>query len=180
MSTCERLQRWSFLILLAVSFTLTAAGCSKVPRYYVRMAEPDVTLADLVAHPEKYQGKVVLLGGTLIEEEANEQYIWLRLKNRPLDRDYIPNRPVDLSSPEAGSYWVMVEKNQLPQAYRTWGRMTVAGRVTGTARFETEPMLVLLYVRGWGIGGKPGGVWEHINPNYVPGLPGGRSVHQIH
>lgn len=172
MITCGRLQRGSFCFLLAVSLML-AAGCSKVPRHYVWMAERDATLTDLVAHPEKYQGKVVLLGGTLIEEEANEQYIWLRLKNRPLDQDYIPNTPADLSGPEAGSYWVTVEKNQLPPAYSTWARMTVAGRVTGSRRFETEPVLALLYLRGWGVGGKHGGVWEHINPNYVPGPPGG-------
>lgn len=173
MSTCGRLQRGSFCFLLTVSLMLAAAGCSNVPRQYVQMAERDATFKDLVTHPEKYQGKVVLLGGTLIEEEANEQYIWLRLKNRPLDQDYMPHRPADLSDPEAGSYWVAVEKNRLPQTYRTWARMTVAGRVTGTTRFETEPVLVLLYVRGWGVSGNHGGVWEHINPNYVLGPPGG-------
>jgi starvation-inducible outer membrane lipoprotein len=173
MITCGRLQRRAFCVLLAVNLTLAAAGCSKVPRHYVRMAERDATLTDLVAHPEKYDGKVVMLGGTLIEEEANEQYIWLRLKNRPLDQDYMPNRPADLSGSEAGSYWVAVEKNQLPQTYREWARMTVAGRVTGTTRFETEPVLALLYVRGWGVDGKHHGVWEHADPNYQPTLPGG-------
>ena len=173
MTAYGQLQRRLFCLLLAISLTLAAAGCSNVPRRYVRMAERDVTLTDLVASPEKYQGKMVLLGGTLIEEEANEEYLWLRLKNRPLDQNYKPHLPAELSGPEAGFYWVTVEKNKLPPTYRSWARMTVAGRVTGATRFETEPVLALVYVRGWGIDGKHHGVWEHVNPNYVPGPPGG-------
>ncbi|MDF0667515.1 MAG: Slp family lipoprotein [Nitrospira sp.] len=176
MTTCGRLQRGSFCFLLAVSLTLAAGGCSKVPRQYIWMSERGATLTDLMADPEKYDGKVLLLGGTLIEEEANEQYVWLRLRNRPLDQDYAPQLPLDRNGPEAGCYWVMVEQNKLPQTYREWGRMTVAGRVTGTTRFQTEPVLALLYVRGWGVEGKHAGVWEHVNPNYAPAPPGGIST----
>lgn len=175
MTTYGRLERRSFCFLLAVSLILTTAGCSKVPRQYVWMSERGVTLSDLVADPEKYHGKVMLLGGTIIEQEANEQYLWLRLRNRPLDQDYTPHLPADLSGLEAGCYWVMVEKNKLPQTYHEWGRMTVAGRVTGSMRFQTEPVLALLYVRGWGVDGKHAGVWEHDDPNYMPAAPGGIS-----
>lgn len=179
MITCGRLLWGFFCFLLAISLTLAATGCSKVPRYssvpryYILKAERGATLSDLVADPERFHGKVVLLGGTIIEEEAHEQYLWLRLKNRPLDQDYIPHPPANLSGLEAGCYWVMVEKNELPQAYRDWARVTVAARVTETTKFKTEPVLALLYVRGWGISGKSAGVWEHIDPNYVPTLPGG-------
>jgi len=184
MTTCGRLQWGFFCFLLAISFTLAAAGCSKVPRYsnvpryYIWKAERGATLSDLVADPERFQGKVVLLGGTIIEEEAQEQYLWLRLKNRPLDQDYTPHRPAGLSGLEAGCYWVIVERKELPQTYRDWARVTVAGRVTETTRLNTEPVLALLYVRGWEIGGKSAGVWEHINPNYVPTRPGG-GMHPI-
>lgn len=173
MTAYGQLQRRVFCLLLAISLTLAAAGCSNVPRRYVWMAERDVTLTDLVANPEKYQGKMVLLGGTIIEEETNGDYLWLRLKNRPLDQDYTPHLPAEPNGPEAGSYWVTVEKNKLPQTYQSWARMTVAVRVTGTTRFKTEPVLALVYLRGWGSDGKHHGVWEHIDPNYVLGPPGG-------
>jgi hypothetical protein len=137
------------------------------------MSERGATLTDLMADPEKYQGKVMLLGGTPVEEEATEEYLWLRLRNRPLDKNYAPQLPAAPSGSEAGLYWVMVDKNKLPETYREWGRMTVAGRVTGTTRFQTEPVLALLYVRGWGVEGKHAGVWEHVNPNYMPTSPGG-------
>jgi hypothetical protein len=74
----------------------------------------------------------------------------LRIRNRPLDQDYVPHLPIDMDGPEGGYYWVMVAKQQLPPEYRQWVRMTVAGRVTGTQRYENEPVLWLLYVRGWG------------------------------
>lgn len=175
MTTCDRFQGWSFYFLLAVSLILAVAGCSKVPRQYVWMSERGATLTDLMTDPGRYDGKVLLLGGTMIEEEASDQYLWLRLRNRPLDQDYTPHLPADLGGDEAGCYWVMVEKNKLPHTYRGWGRMTVAGRVTGTTRFHTEPVLALLYMRGWGVDGKDAGVWEHVDPNYRPTAPGGIS-----
>ncbi|MDP3598556.1 MAG: Slp family lipoprotein, partial [Nitrospirota bacterium] len=141
---------WARPTIVAIGLTILCVGCAKVPRQYVEMAEPGVTLTSLNAQPEMYRGKVLLLGGTIVEEEEKEQYLWLRVKNRPLDRDYVPHRPVDIDGLEAGHYWVVVPKNQIPGGYRHWARMTVAGRVTGTLRLATEPVLTLLYVRGWG------------------------------
>ena len=156
------LHRWSASFLVIVGLTVMLTGCSTVPRHFVRMADTDVTLSDLMAHPEKYRDKVVILGGTLIGEEVKEQHQWLRLKNRPLDHDYVPHRPVDTDGLEGGSYWVMVVKDNLPSTYQKWARMTVVGRVTGTRRLDTEPVLTLLYVRGWGISGDHDGVWDSL------------------
>jgi len=152
--------------------TLTFWGCAAVPRRYIWMAEPGVTLTVLSTNPQPYVGKVVLLGGTITEEEENEQYLMLRLKNRPLDQDYKPHRPADTDGLEAGSYWVMVLKNQVPPKFRNWARATVVGRVTGERRSQKEPVLTLLYMRGWGASGDHAGLWENINPNYVPSVPG--------
>ena len=127
----------------------------------------------LSTHQRSYVGKVVLLGGTIIEAEEHEQSILLRLKNRPLDQDYKPHRPADTGSPEGGFFWVMVSKGQVPLRYRDWARATVVGRVTGEHRLPSEPVLKLLYMRGWGATGGHAGLWENINPNYVPSVPGG-------
>ena len=167
------LPQWSTCLIMAISMTVFLWGCANVPRQYVRMAEPGTTLTALTAHPEMYRGKVVLLGGTIVEEEENEQDLWLHVINRPLDQDYIPHRPVDMNGPEAGSYWVVVTKQQFPRTYRQWARMTVVGRVTGTQRLATEPVLSLLYVRGWGLDSAHHGAWENVDPNYIPSTPGG-------
>ena len=167
------LPRWSACFTMAITMAVVLWGCANVPRHYVRMAEPGTTLTALTAHPEMYLGKVVLLGGTIIEEEENEQDLWLHVINRPLDQDYIPHGPANRDGPEAGSYWVVVTKQQFSRQYRQWARMTVVGRVTGTQLYETEPVLSLLYVRGWGLSSAHHGVWENVNPNYIPSLPGG-------
>ena len=144
-----------------------------MPRRYTWNADPSVTLTMLSTNPQPHVGKTVILGGTITSEEGDEDSLLLCLKNRPLDQDYQPHRPVDSDSLEAGSYWVMVPKPQrLPSNYRNWGRVTVVGRVTGERRFKTEPVLMLLYIRGWGTNGNHG-MWENINPNYVPRVPGG-------
>lgn len=171
MTLYAQIQRWSACFTMAITMTVVLWGCANVPRHYVRMAEPGVTLTQLIAHPDNYRGKVVLLGGTIIEEEENGQDLWLHVINRPLDQDYIPHRPADMDGPEAGSYWVVVTKQQFPREYRQWARMTVVGRVTGTQRYETEPVLSPLYVRGWGLSSAHHGVWEHVNPNYIPSTP---------
>jgi len=165
------LQQWSACLTIAITMTVSLWGCANVPRQYVRMAEPDTTLTALTVHREMYRGKVVLLGGTIIEEEENGQDLWLHVINRPLDQDYIPHRPADTTGPEAGSYWVVVTKQQFPRQYRQWARMTMVGRVTGMQRYE-EPVLSLLYVRGWGVSSAHHGVWENFDPNYIPSTPG--------
>jgi hypothetical protein len=112
------------------------------------------------------------MGGTITDEQEQDQFLWLRLKNRPLDQDYKPHRPADGDGPEAGSYWVVVSKQQVPPKYRSWARTTVVGRVTGQQRSQAEPVLMLLYMRGWGSTGNSAGLWENIDPNYVPSVPG--------
>ncbi len=178
MTLYARPKRWSahFTVAVAMTVVLFLYGCAKVPRYYVRMAEPGVTLTELTAHPDMYREKVVLLGGTIVEEEENEQYLWLRVKNRPLDQDYQPHRPSDMDGPEAGSYWLVVAKQRFTGQYRQWARMTVVGQVTGTVRYTTEPVLSPLYVRGWGISAAHNGVWENFDPRYIPSVPGGLKV----
>jgi starvation-inducible outer membrane lipoprotein len=174
MTRNARLPLWSGYATIALSMAVSlSVGCSNVPRYYVLKAEPDTTLTTLTAHPENYVGKIVLLGGTILEEEESDEYLLLRIHNRPLDQDYLPHRPPDVNGPEAGYYWLIVGKGQLPATYRKWARMTVAGRVTGSQRLGTEPVLALMYVRGWGMSGKHDGIWKSLDPNYMPSVPGG-------
>ena len=171
MTPCFLVEGRTVCCLLAISMMVVFWGCATIPRHYERMAEPDITLTELNAHPERYRGKVVLLGGAIIGEEEDERHLWLRVKNRPLDEDHRPHLPVDKDGPEAGSYWVIVVKQKPPPNYRHWARMTVLGRVMGIRRFKSEPVLSLIYVRGWGMSTAHDGVWAHSDPNYDPSTP---------
>ena len=149
------------------------AGCQALPAKYVRQAEPGVTLTALTASPKQYRDKVVILGGVLVKEGEKDGQLWLRLKNRPLDSQYHPHRPVSLDGPEAGHFWVTASSRQhLPSQYPQWARMTVVGRVIGTT--NEEPVLLLMYARGWNNSGSNDDAWEtSLDPAYVPSIPEG-------
>ena len=168
----KREQSWSQIFPLGVLlFYLTA--CHTLPSKYIEQAEPGVTLTALTASPQQFRDKVVILGGVLVKEREEAGRVWLHLKNRPLDNHYQPHRPISLDGPEAGHFWVTATNHeQLPSKYRNWARMTVVGRVIGTA--DSEPVLMLMYIRGWDISGTNHDTWEEsIDPAYVPMIPEG-------
>lgn len=149
-----------------------AVGCSPVPRKYLRAVDPSVTLTTIVTLPNVYQGKLVILGGVILEEETRNGSLWLHVKNRPLDRDYRPQLPPSVDDPEGGWYWVVVANHQtFPSSYHHWADMTLVGRVSGLARGK-EPILNVVYVRGWGLKSSHDGVWENlVDASYIPFTP---------
>jgi starvation-inducible outer membrane lipoprotein len=142
------------VVSIAVMCVLSACS-STLPSRYIDQAEPGVTLTALISNLDEYREKVVILGGVIVEEKEIDEHVFLRLKNRPLDNDYRPHRPLSLDGPEAGYYWVMIGRGDLPGQYRQWARVTVVGQVAGkrpsaTSSGALEPVLAALYLRGWG------------------------------
>jgi starvation-inducible outer membrane lipoprotein len=169
----EAWQTWCGRTILVLALSV-AVGCSPVPRKYLSEADRNVTLTTLVAAPDLYQNRLVVLGGVILEEEMRDGRLWLHAKNRPLDQDYRPQLPPSVDDPEGGWYWVIVGNHQsFPPSYHHWADMTVVGRLTGLAPGK-EPMLSLVYVRGWGLLSSHDAVWEDtIDANYVPSIPAG-------
>lgn len=81
------------------------------------------------------------------------------------------DKVVILDGPEAGHFWVTAaNRDQLPARYLKWARMTVVGRVIGAT--ESEPGLMLMYIRGWDTSGNNDDVWEEsVDPAYLPTIP---------
>lgn len=142
------------VIASVLSCGLVACG-GPIPSQYLKQAEPGVTLTSLSKRQAEYQGKVVILGGVIVDHKSGDNRIWLYVKNRPLDVDYVPHIPITNEGPEAGHYWVMVWNKDLPKDYQQWARVTVVGRVLyGQAGQDKDAVgegLVLsaLYLRGW-------------------------------
>ncbi len=167
---------WTALGLLILT------GCGSLPSRYVQQAEPGVTLTALTESPEVYRGKTVILGGVVVEQRQEGRRLWLHLKNRPLDKDYRPHRPSDTTGPEAGLYWVMVQNaSTLPPKWRQWARVTVVGRVADSPELTppiesgTEPVLTLVFLRGWTMGqAQQGGAREEtVGANNLLSVPDG-------
>ncbi len=173
------LPRWRSCLLLGVVAAGILLGCTTIPNRYVKQAEAGVTLSALVSDPQRYEGKVVILGGAIAEAVPTSGWVWVRMKNRPLDQDYRPHRPASLEGPETGYFWVTVGRQAFPTASERWMRVTVVGRVMPPPRpreapdTHGEPVLGALYLKGWGDQGARQDSWEqHIDPNYVPSMPG--------
>lgn len=171
---------WYGMMLFLVLWSMgSMTGCGAVPRTYLNQAEPGVTLTDLTEHPAEYQGKVVILGGTRLGEEEHDGHVWLHLRNRPLDNEYKPHLPRDPASQEGSTYWVAVtDRSEFPPQYQHWARMTVVGRVIGWKHESiggaNEPVLGLMYVRGWGLSSSHDGAWEtRVDPRYLLTTPEG-------
>ena len=169
----------AFLVVGLVGLVGVSA-CSSVPSQYTSQAERGVTLSALKARPEAYQGKVVILGGVLVEEKQAGGRIWLRMKNRPLDGDYVPHMPTSLGDPESGHYWIVLNAPGASPAYRSWARMTVVGRLMDHKSADIasggEPVLAALYLHGWdstwGGYGLREATWEAAeDPNYLVSSP---------
>ncbi len=157
-------------------------GCGALPARYIQQAEPGVTLTSLVSAQEAYQGKTVILGGVVVDQQQDGPRLWLHLKNRPLDKDYRPHRPTINEGPEAGYYWVLVpDASLLPPKWKQWARVTVVGRVKDSKaagpsnQSATEPVLSLVFMRGWTMGNsRQGGTWEEsVDANYLLSVPEG-------
>lgn len=159
------------LFLLALCF---AVGCSPIPRKYLKEADPSVTLTTIKRNASYYQDKLVLLGGVIMEEKAQDGRLWLHVENRPLDQDFRPQLPPSTSDPESGWYWVVVGSHgKFPANRRHWADMTVVGRVAGISPGK-EPILRMVYVRGWGLKSEHDGAWEEIvDANYILDTPSG-------
>lgn len=141
----------------ALSCGLVACG-GPIPNQYLKQAEPGVTLTSLTKRNAEYQGKVVILGGVIVGRKSGDNRMWLKVKNRPLDGDYVPHIPLTKEGPEGGHFWVMVWNKDLPRDHRQWARITVVGRLMGgKLAFDEDGsderiknvVLSAIFLKGW-------------------------------
>ncbi|MDE3041320.1 MAG: Slp family lipoprotein [Nitrospirota bacterium] len=162
----------SFRFMEALVATGLIAGCglsarNMIPSEFIQQAEPGVTLTALTTHPDLYQDKVVIVGGVPLAEIREGDRLWIELRNRPLDANYVPHRPSSRGGPEDGHYWVLVSSRDFPPTSHTWARVTVVGRVLARplsapppVTAEQGPVLAALYVHAWPVDESRAETWQ--------------------
>ncbi len=117
-----------FLFALLLLLSLFPLGCTQViSKQAISESESNVYFQDLVRNPEKYLGRKVILGGTIVAVHNGPQEGHLEILQRPLGYQYEP----ELGDRTDGRFLVMYPHFIDPEVYRKDRKITVAGEVLG-------------------------------------------------
>lgn len=112
-------------VLLCVSiFT----GCATKPEFDTSKADLSLTPASVIADPDRYFGKIVVWGGTILDTHNLKDMTQLEVLAFPLDSYYRP-----LQSHKPFGRFIIQHKGYLEPATFTQGRLlSVLGSVSGS------------------------------------------------
>src|SRR4030042_2467867 len=129
---------WAGLLALAL------AGCGPaISTNILRQAEEPVSFAALKSKPEQYRGKTIVLGGEVMQVQAQDGKSLLWVRQKELDPQL---RPVD--APVDGGTFLVESGNWLsPDSYVPKRKVTVAGEVLGQR--DGFPLLQARQIHLW-------------------------------
>ncbi|MDH3974689.1 MAG: Slp family lipoprotein [Deltaproteobacteria bacterium] len=114
--------------LLLSAALLALNGCAHVvSRANLEKADRSISVADLIKKPEKYKGKIVILGGNIVNSLNKNDGTYIEVLHKKLDS---LGRPVE--SNETLGRFIVFHEGYLDTAIFAKGRrLTVAGEVIG-------------------------------------------------
>lgn len=112
------------LALVSVSLQSCAPAISQQLRDEAGTPPP---FQDLIAHPQEYQGRIVILGGYILETQNEPRATVVTILQAPLDFENKP-KSRDLSQ---GRFLITTERFLDPEVYAKDRWITVGGRVAG-------------------------------------------------
>lgn len=148
----DRFGRVVLLVLAAIGL-LATPGCMRqaIPDEVYDQVDTGIEFTELRASPERFQGKVVALGGEVISARAMKDGTQLEILELPLDRS---DRPISDLGASRGRFIVMhpgLDTAVVPNGRR----VTVVGDVTGSKTLpidETEytyPVINSRFLQIW-------------------------------
>ncbi len=127
-----------FLLVWLIA-ALLIAGCSPViSQGVLKQVDKAVHFEQLLKDPDAYRGRIVLLGGEIIETRNLPESTMIFLLQRPLG----PRDEPDINGESKGRFIVAVPGFLDPAIYRPGRKVTVAGAVEGR---ETYPLGEIRY-----------------------------------
>ncbi len=124
----------TMLVLAACIAALQLAGCSPpFSRELLDRVDQKISYAELKKDPERFGGKVLMLGGIIVDARNLKDGTQLEVLQQPLDGQ---GRP--LETDETGGRFLVITEQFLDTAVFHRGRaMTVIGEVAGQ---QTQPL----------------------------------------
>jgi len=104
----------------------TACG-SAIPKESLKQVDPEITFQMLIKDPDRYKGKVVLVGGQIVSTTVRESESWVEILQQSLDWKQRPQN-TDVSY---GRFLVRFQGFLDPAIYAAGKKITVLGEVLG-------------------------------------------------
>ncbi|HPL62168.1 MAG TPA: Slp family lipoprotein [Syntrophales bacterium] len=146
-----------FLMLICATFL---CSCAPFSREIIRQSDEVLTVRDVQQSPEKYAGRMVLWGGSILETINQKSETVLRILKFDLD---MQKKPARSDKPE-GRFEIRYPGFLDPAIYESGRLVTVAGKIEG---ISTAPLGEIKYgypvVRAVEIR-----LWEKIDPARIP------------
>ena len=112
----------------AIGLMVFAIACgSAIPKESLKQVDPEITFQMLIKDPDRYKGKVVLVGGQIVSTTVRESESWVEILQQPLDWKQRPQN-TDVSY---GRFLVRFQGFLDPAIYAAGKKITVLGEVLG-------------------------------------------------
>ncbi len=129
----------SLITLVTALAIIISAGCAPpFSKALLDKTQKNVPFAALQKEPENYSGKLLMLGGTIVDTKNLKEGTQLEVLQRPLDGEGQPTQ-----TDETGGRFLVVTSQFLDGAVYHRGRsVTIIGEVTGS---KVQPLGELQY-----------------------------------
>jgi outer membrane lipoprotein len=94
----------------------------------MEQVDRDVTYSSLAARPDEFKGKIVLLGGTIVQTVPKPGETEIEVVQKPASASGEPH----LTDKSEGRFLIVVDRFLDPAIYQTGRDITVAGEVRGS------------------------------------------------
>jgi outer membrane lipoprotein len=125
------LKRIVFLLIPAAVAAALLCGCSPpFPKELIDQVDRGLGFADLIRNPDRFRGKIVMLGGTIVELKNLKEGTRVEVLQRPLDGE---GRP-EWTDETGGRFLVDVPQFLDAAVYQPGRAVTIIGSVEGARR----------------------------------------------
>jgi outer membrane lipoprotein len=134
------MKRTSILVLIQLAIAvIISAGCAPpFSKMLLDKVEKNLPFSELNKAPESHVGKIMMVGGTIVDTKNLQEGTQLEVLQRPLDGEGQPTQ-----TDETGGRFLVVTSQFLDGAVYHRGRsVTIIGEVTGS---QVQPLGELQY-----------------------------------
>jgi outer membrane lipoprotein len=145
-------RRTAVLLIASAAALLAAAGCGKpFPKDLLAKVEQNVSYQEFQDEPERYDGKLLMFGGEIVETKNTENGAWIIVLQKPLTSEGRPK----WTAGSGGRFLIITRSFLDVDAFRRGRDLTVIGEVDRTRAKplrDTEywyPLLVAKQLHLW-------------------------------